>query len=187
MTRPYHCITALEQARIVRGPDAAADLDFLRGAAIVAAPETPWWFDLEQDTTPLPHLLGGRIPLASERLLRVLADAGADNVQAFPAVLRLRNGTEWRQHAVLNVIGLIDATDLDASVGTILAEGDRGPTRVQFDRLVLSPARTRGLPIFRLFHDPATLLVDARVMHALVTHRPDEGWGFFASEIEVSG
>ena len=54
-----------------------------------------------------------------------------------------------------NVIGLLDAADLEVSVGEILAEGDDGPTLIEFKNLVLSRARTRGLAIFRLFHSRA--------------------------------
>jgi hypothetical protein len=186
MTPAYHSITPLERARVLRAPDAVAHLDFMRGASIPAPPPTPWVFDIEAGSGRHPHLLGGRIPMASDDLLRVLTDAGVDNIQTFPALLQRRGGAEWRQHSVLNVIGLVDATDLEASTGTVLAEGDTGPTRIEFQNLVLSRRKTLGLPIFRLFHDPAQLLVDDRLLRALNKHRPPEGWGFAAFEVEVS-
>jgi hypothetical protein len=182
----YHSITPLERAHVLRAPDPVANLDFMRGASIAAPEPAPWVFDIEIGGDRPPHLLGGRIPMASDRLLGVLRDAGVDNIQTFPALLRLRGGAEWRQHSVLNVIGLVDATDLDASVGTVLVEGDAGPARIDFQNLVLSPAKTRGLRIFRLFHDPALLLVDDRLQRALNKHRPPEGWGFVAFEVEMS-
>ncbi len=155
MTLTYHVITAFEKARIRQEPESIAGLDFLRGAAIGAAPPGAWAFDIESDRPPLPHLLGGRIPMASETLLAVLRNTGIDNIQTFPAVVRFRGGATWTQHSVFNVIGMIDAT-----------------------------AGTRALPFFRPVHDPATLVVDGRVMRALNAHRPQEGWGFSAFEID---
>lgn len=186
MTTPtYHSLKPLAQPRILRSPAAVEALDFLRGTTIVDPPPSPWVFEVDFDGAAPPHLLGGPIPFASQRLLHVLAEAGVDTIQAFPAVLQARGGGEFRQHAVLNVIGLVDATDLEASVGTVLAEGEEGPTRIDFDRLVLSPGQARGLPMFRLFHDPAMLLVDDRVMALLHAQRPKEGWGFAALEVET--
>jgi hypothetical protein len=182
----YHSIVALEDAPILQVPESVAGLDFLRGTVIVPGPPPAWVFDIEIDGAQLPHLLGGRIPMASERLLGVLVDAGVDNIQTFSAELRFRGGAAWRQHAVFNVIGLVAAADLEASVGTILAEGDRGPTLMEFGNLVLSRTRTLGLPLFRLFHDPARLLMEDRLLRALKRHTPAEGWGFSAVEVEVS-
>lgn len=187
MTTTYHSLKPLTQPRIHRSPDGLDAIDFLRGTPIVGAPPPPWVFEIELDSGAAPpHLLGGPVPFASQRLLAILAEAGIDTIQAFPAVLRVRGGGEFRDHAVLNVIGLVDATDLDASVGTVLVEGEDGPMRMEFERLVLSPAQTRGLPMFRLFHDPSMLLVDDRVMALLHAQRPKEGWGFAALEVEVS-
>ena len=92
MPPAYHSITALDSARILRAPDAVATLDLLRGATIAAVPPAPWVFDIEIDQAQPPHLLGGRVPLASERLLTVLSQAGVDNIQTFPALLRSRGG-----------------------------------------------------------------------------------------------
>ena len=186
MTPAYHRIMPLERGRLQPAQPAVENLDFFRGSPITGAPPTPWIIDLEIDGAEPPHLLDGRLPVASERLLRVLADAGADNVQTFPAVLRGRGGAEWREHRVINVIGLVDAADLAASSGTVVGEGPDGPTRMLFDHLVLADAQTRSLPLFRLFHDPAILLVEDRIMRALDAQRPVEGWGFATFEIEVT-
>lgn len=181
----YHSVIPLEIAGVDGALDEVGNLDFLRGIPILARTATPWTFAIETKFPELPHMLGGPIPLASEHLLAVLAEAGVDNIQTFAAVLRDRGGREYRGHSVLNVIGLIDAADLEASVGTILAEGENGPTRIEFASLVLSPVRARDLPMFRLFHNPATLLVNDRVLDALNRQRPVEGWGFCAFEIEM--
>jgi hypothetical protein len=170
MKAAYHSITPLEIARVEGAPEEVETLNFLSGAPIPAGPPTPWTFDIEAEGPQLPHLLGGPIPFASERLLTVLAAAGVDNLQTFAAVLRVRSGPEHAGYSVLNVIGLVDATDAEASA----------------DALVLSPARSRGLSMFRLFQNPGTLLVDDHVLDALNRHRPVEGWGFAAFEIEMS-
>jgi hypothetical protein len=167
----YHSIIATEQPRILHAPEPVATLDFLRGAAIAGALETPWVFDIELDGDRLPHFLGGRIPLVSARLLAVLSKAGVDNIQAFPAVLRLRGETERREHSVLNVCGLLDAADPEASAG---------------GSLVLSRAHTRGFSVFRLFNGSRSLIVDDRLMRALEQQKPPEGWGFAALELETN-
>jgi hypothetical protein len=186
MKPAYHSINALESPRILHTPRPVANLDFLRGAAISEAPQPPWIFDVEMGQSQPPHLLGGLIPMVSERLLTVLLKAGVDNIQAYPALLRGRDGSEWRQHSVVNVIGLLDAADLEMSAGATLAEGDYGPTLIDFRNLVLSRPRTLGIGVFRLFHSPSTLLVHDRILRAMEAQRPAEGWGFAAVEIEMS-
>jgi hypothetical protein len=186
MARAYYRITPLQEARILDAPPFTANLDFRRGAMLAADAGAEWVFGVDIEGTQPPHLLGGPIPMASEQLLKVLTAAGVDNLQAFPAVLRLAGGGAWRQHSVLNVIGLVDAADLAASDGAVLAEGDRGPTLVDFKTLQLSSAQARGLPVFRLFHDPAALLVNDRILEALDRQRPPEGWGFSTVEIQVT-
>lgn len=171
MKPAYHSIVPLERPRIVRAPEPIASLDFLRGAVIADHLDTPWVFDIELDGARLPHFLGGGIPLVSARLLAVLSKAGVDNIQTFPAVLRLKGETERREHSVLNVLGLLDAVDPDASAG---------------GSLVLSHAYTRGLSVFRLFNDSRSLIVDDRLMRALEQQKPAEGWGFAALELETS-
>lgn len=165
MKTSYYSLAALERARLLHVPGSVAALDFLRGSPISSSPPTPWVFDLDSESAQPAHLLGGRIPLASEMLLNVWRSAGIDNIETFPVVLRLRGETSWTHHSVFNVIGLVDAADID--------------------NLVLSPGRTRGLSCFRLFSDPSTLLVDNRVMRAMNSKRPAEGWGISAIEIEM--
>jgi hypothetical protein len=186
MKPAYHSINALESPRILQTPRPVANLDFLRGATIADAPPPPWIFDVAIERNQPPHLLGGLIPMVSERLLAVLLNAGVDNLQAFPALLRGRDGSEWRRHSVINVIGLLDAADLEMSAGETLAEGDDGPTLIDFRSLVLSRPRTLGIGVFRLFQSPTTLLVHDRILRALDAQRPAEGWGFAAFEIEMS-
>lgn len=186
MAAGYYSLTPLHTARIIQAPEALMALDFTRGALLTADAGAPWVVDVELDVPDLPHFIGGQVPMISERLLQVLVKAGVDNLQTFPLSVRRSDGAESRQHAAINVLGLVDATDLEASIGTIVVDGDDGPVRMTFERLVLSGAATRGLPLFRLFHDPDILVVDDRLRRVLDRQRPLEGWGAVASEIEVS-
>ena len=165
MTSAYHHIIPLEVPRVLGAPEALGGLDFLRGTTLETRPVGPWNFNIELKGPRPPHLLGGAFPMASQQLLKVLTDAGVDNLQVFPAVLQLSGGT-WRQHAVFNVIGLVDAAESP-------------------EPLIISRARTRDLPAFRLFGHADAVLVHDRVQRALDSHRPPEGWGFSAFELEM--
>ena len=165
-----------------------ASLDLRRGAWLRPAPPAPLIFTVEagaRGAAPA-HWTGDRVPLVSDRLLAALRRAGVDNLQIFPALVRTGAGGEPRPgHCVLNVIGLVDGADPAASIGTVLAEDDPGPRRVEYSHLVLSRARTRDLPLFRLADSPDMLLIHDRVLRVLAADVPDEGWGFIPVEIPL--
>jgi hypothetical protein len=101
--------------------------------------------------------------------------------------VHLPRATRPREYWALNVIGLLDAADLESSEGTMLQEHDGRPTRIAFSRLTLSRARTLGVPMFRLAQDPSLVLVSDRIVEALDDRRPPEGWGFATVELEMTG
>jgi hypothetical protein len=167
-------------------PAALASIDLCCGAMLGRVPAATMDFSIDGAQRMPPHWIGERIPLVSALFIAALREAGVDNFQTFPARLRcLQPAATSAGHVAFNAIGLVDCADRLASVGTLLTDDGPGPRQVDYAELVLSRSRTRDLRMFRLADCAARLLVDDRVMEALLTRTPDEGWGFSAIEIEL--
>lgn len=152
-------------------PEEFAAADLARGVLRASTPGgTPVFTARESLHGSPPHWLGTRIPLVSERFLEVLKQAGVDNFQAIPVLLKDPSGQSWTSHAAFNVVGVVDAADPEASSDTTL---------------VLARAKTRGHIVFRLADDPDKLLVHDRVMRMLRQNVPAEGWGFTPIEVAL--
>lgn len=185
----YHWIRANDEIEPrTTGGEPLEDLDCQRGALLDLAAGSPLSFevDVSPSRAAPPHFLGQRLPLVSDRFIAAIAAAGVDNFQAFPAHIRCpRQGTEWPGYSLFNVIGLLDAVDRDSSVGESLMDEEAGPELIEFEKLVLARDKTIGLDMFRLWSNPAMLLVHDRVRQTLARYVPDEGWGIVSEEIEL--
>ncbi|PTL77830.1 hypothetical protein DAT35_42265 [Vitiosangium sp. GDMCC 1.1324] len=173
---------------IVENPKIPEGVHFMRGALIQESLPSPLTFRVNfPKSVPLPHMLGERIPVVSDRFVAALRKAGVDNFQLFPAVLRNPNEhAEWTGFHVFNVLGLLDAADMDASkYQTLMAGNDQVPALVEFEELVLSRAATYEKPMFRIVQEPSLLLVHERVVDVLKSESPPDGWGIIATEVEV--
>lgn len=86
-----------------------------------------------------------------------LKEGGVDNIDYYELTLRdLETGQTWNTHLVANVIGVVDAIDMEASE----VSSDSPPeTAVLFDKIVISEQKCRGLKIFRPRHKQTSLLV----------------------------
>jgi hypothetical protein len=113
----------------------------------------------------VPYLFGRSCPLVTRVFAEALLAFGVDHVQVLP--VRLVDGEhEIPGFVGLNVLGLVHAADLDASVYQDFAGGP--VLDVAFSSLVLDPARAHGLPLFRLAEDPSHLwLHDALRIHLI--------------------
>jgi hypothetical protein len=173
---------------VTRNPPLDDDISFIDGVLLANVP-SPLVFEVNYPTAARPpHLLGDTIPVISDVLLRVLRDAGVDNFQAFVAILRNpATHSEWKDYWALNVIGQLDAANMQASTFDIIMEGDAEGVEsplVAFDTLVLDEKKTSNALMFRLTQSPDTLLWHDRVLEHVVAATPTGGWGFDATEVD---
>lgn len=128
---------------------------------------TPFTYELYEGgnpDAPRPERWGALLPgacLMHADLVRVLRDAGADNLQAYPAVIRAKAlPREVTAYLAVNVVGLL-ACAARGSFGSPVGDMQA------FDRLVIDPARCHGLRLFRLAESPMEIVVDAQVARAV--------------------
>lgn len=149
-------------------------------------PELVYQIDVP-DNDSCPHFLTDGTVIASGLFIDTLRDAGAHNVQQFPA--RLFNPASGKQRDnffLFNVLGMYRAADLRRSSfdPLIAADPDDAPL-VALREVVLDAARLPALRIFRLAEDPTVLVIDEALKAALARHRPVGGWGIMFEELEV--
>lgn len=187
MTTYYRLEPALHDLYgIAEYPQLPEDVSFIAGRTISEALPAPLVFAVNHPQGETPkHFLGMQVPVVSDLLLRVIRETGADNVQAFPAVLRNPDtGATWTGYHALNVIGMPDAADLRASkYEEIMPGNDEVPALLDFTKLVIDGSRTRNLLLFRLAQSPRAILAHESVRARLRQRRPPEGWGITTFEV----
>jgi hypothetical protein len=165
------------------------EVSFLAGHTISVQLSSPLVFEVNHPPGEAPrHFLGSEIPVVSDLLLTAIEAAGVDNFQVFPAVLHnLDTGGKWTGYRALNVLGILDAADLQSSKYDEIVPGSEGlPPLVDFEKLVINSSKTRDLLLFRLVHNPSMMFIHGNVRDHLRQHKPPEGWGITTFEVPVS-
>lgn len=108
------------------------------------------------DGPHLPAFFRGSVPLFHDDLLAALREAGVDNLEEFPARLIDPDGPVHTDYKAVNVLGLVAAADLAKSTATVHGEP---LIDVEFDRLVLDPAKAGELKLFRMAENVSAILV----------------------------
>jgi len=90
----------------------------------------------------LPDYFDSDVPIMSEKLVRILNDKGIENIDIYPVRLVWPDGKqEDVKYYAVNVIGCIDAIDLDAS------EYQENVLVLRFRKVVIDESKTLGLVI----------------------------------------
>lgn len=111
--------------------------------------------------TELPAFFDTTIPVMSSELIDAFYNAGVDNFDKYPIVLkRDDNGIEYRNYFAVNFIGCIDALDKKETI--IIAESFR-----RYSHVVIDEKRTYGFKCFRLKEGPSLLVVSEDVKKVL--------------------
>lgn len=101
--------------------------------------------------------------LMSKRLVAELQACGVDNLQTFPAEIANKHaGNVIGDYLAVNVLGLVECADAGASSSSPLADGQ------YFHKLVIDPAKTRGLLMFRLAESRMEIIIAEKVARALL-------------------
>jgi hypothetical protein len=100
--------------------------------------------------------LADRIPLFSDRLVEALRGAGVDNLDCYETELvESSTGKVYRQYKAVNIIGKVLCVDLEQSA----YDPESQFPMIEFERIVVDPARIGVLRMFRLAENPAFILV----------------------------
>jgi hypothetical protein len=139
---------------------------------------------IEEYAGPPPEMNDANILIMSTRLVKALREAGVDNIDTYPALLRNTETGKTHPYEAVNIIGLVAAADLAKS------EWESFDAKPQFDttfeRLVIDPDAAGGSLMFRLAENTFAIVVHARVRDHLVksgldtlTFAEPEDWAHF--------
>jgi len=106
------------------------------------------------------------IPLMTKELLLALRASGVDNLDTYSVCIHdTKSGAVDDGYVAVNVLGVVAAANLSESVFRDPSGFSRAD--LDFDKLVLSPARARGLLLFRLAECVTGLVIHASIRAAL--------------------
>jgi hypothetical protein len=106
------------------------------------------------------------ILLFSDQMLSVLAAAGVDNLDAYPATLEdLESGQIHQNYKAINILGVVAAADLSKS--QYVAHSASKLIDTDFDSLAIKEDAARGLLLFRLAEAVSGIVIHERVKQAL--------------------
>jgi hypothetical protein len=115
--------------------------------------------------TMIPFFDGG-LPLMTPTLLAALREAGVDNLDDYPAMIReIATGRDYPYRAV-NIIGTVRAADLagsDVKASAFDDEGDEFLIDAFFRRFKLNEAAAEGFLFFRLAEKLSAIFVHRSV------------------------
>ena len=101
-------------------------------------------------------IIGGVVTLFHQRFIDELNLLNVDNLQYFPIGLENPNGDIDDRYSLVNVVGLLEAVDVGASVIRPRATGGKG----QLLSFTIDAEKTKGSRLFRLFEDPKLIIID---------------------------
>lgn len=104
--------------------------------------------------------------LMTQRLYRTLTDAGVDNLDAYPTVIRHPGRKfETTEYLACNLVGIVAGVDLAAS--QVSGGSEDGLIDVDFESVTLDPKRIGGLLMFRLVENTSAVMIHRRVKEYL--------------------
>lgn len=155
-------------AKVVDWPD-LNPRDMKLGRTLGSPPSGPLEFCLDSGPPrPILPLYESGIPLMAIALADCLLSAGAENIELFKAVLHdPRSGRSQSSHVAFNILGLVDAADVDASVLMFEPVGSAA-IDMDFESLVLDHDRIPSdLLLFRLAVAGRPIVVHETVRQAI--------------------
>jgi hypothetical protein len=125
-----------------------------------------------ESSGPRKHLYKAPIPLFHRELISALRGAGVDNLDCYRAeILDVKDRSVTKDYLAVNVIGVISAADM--SLSRYASYSSPPLIDVDFDLLIIDPAKTLGARLFRLAER-----VSGIVMHREVKEHLESLGGF---------
>lgn len=114
--------------------------------------------------------MGGVSTLFHDDLVEILNKLGIDNIQYIPVDIQAPDDTLEEGYSIANIIGLIDAVDIDNST-----LGEKiGNIRQTLYSFTINEEKTNGLHIFRVLHAPSLIIIDQWLKEQLLAHEVEE-------------
>ncbi|WP_196137598.1 imm11 family protein [Aliikangiella sp. G2MR2-5] len=162
--------------RVNEPSDISEDISFMKGSVINQKIEQPIIYST--DATHGAKMLDFKdcsFPLMSEKFVSLLQEAGVDNLQLFPAIVKSDvDGTIWDNYFAVNILGVIQCADLSNSIYSELMPGS-----YIFDELAIDAEKANDALLFRLYEDKATIIIHRDVGRHVKSQDPDKkllGW-----------
>lgn len=112
----------------------------------------------------MPDFFDALAPVMSNKLISALRASGVDNIDTYPVVLsRMDNGKKWNDYALVNVLGKLDAIDMEKS------SFDGSSSLPDFTRIVLDPRAVGGALCFRLRKHAGYIVIVESVAKVLMS------------------
>ena len=149
-------------------------LSFLRGSIITIPVDNPMVFTTNAaEGDILPDFEDSSFPIMSKRFLELLEEAGVDNLQTFPVIIKSEeDDTIWGDYFVVNVIGMITCADLPKSTYTEIMPG-----HYRFRELAIHAEKAKGALLFRLQEHSPTIVMHRSVGRHIKSQDPDKTLG----------
>lgn len=168
---PYffmQCVSWDEKLRRLSGDSPTPELDagaFSDGERIEKRLKKQLVWNLLPGSGEIPVFFKTPAFVVRKDFADVLKEAGADNIDYYEVTLRdPETGQTWNTHLVANVIGVVDALDMEASE---VAPDSPPDTAVLFNRIVVNERKCHALKIFRPRHKQAALLVSQQLRECI--------------------
>lgn len=141
----------------------------IKGTPLPDTTPVPFEFSMEvdrdvtgRDEAPRMFAFMSEPCVMQNSFLETLRTAGVDNIQAFPAVLTdVRTGQQYTDFVAANVVGMVSCANVAESRTSPLADV------YYFHDLVLDPAKTGDLLLFRLAESQLEIIVHEKVAAAI--------------------
>ena len=161
---------------IKRPDDMPEELIFITGSKITLPVTDPMVFTTKAESgDTIPDYWDGGVPIMSERFVKLIEDAGVDNIEKFPAIVKsINDSTIWSGYYAINIIGMVKCADLNKSTYTEIF-----PDNYDFEELAIVASKAHGALLFRLQESPSTIIIHKSVGKHILKNDPDEeliGW-----------
>lgn len=112
------------------------------------------------DERNMPDFFDTTVPVMSKRMLVAMRSLGVDNIDAYPVIIQDKeSGETWKDYFAVNVVGLLDAIDLDKSVRA---------NDYDFHSTVIDEKKAMGQLCFRLLVGPEMIIIHESVAKPLM-------------------
>lgn len=115
-------------------------------------------------------IMGGVITLFHDDIIETLNKLDIDNIQYFPVDILSPDNTLEEGYSIANIIGLVDAVDMDNST-----LGEKiGNIRQTLYSFTVDEDKAKGLHIFRILHAPSLIIISEWLKEQLLEHEVEE-------------
>jgi len=156
--------------------DLPVELDFIGGDFITIPVDNPMIFTTNAKAgDAMLDFEDSSFPIMSKRFLKILQDAGVDNLQTFPIIIKSNeDGTIWEDYYGVNILGMIACADLSKSTYTEIMPG-----HYRFRELAIDAEKAKGALLFRLQEHSPTIIMHRSVGRHIKESDPEKtllGW-----------